>query len=236
MGFGQVTLKVWGDFACFTRPEMPVERVSYDVMTPGAARGILEAIYWKPQFDWIVEEIHVLNPISKILIRTNELIKRQNPNEARRGKVIVLSDQGVRTQRYTLALIDVAYLIKARIQLREQFHKENRREATIKHYEMFNRRVSRGQFFHHPYLGRREFLASFSHPTGDEKPIEITTDLGTTFLDFVFTPHPKGVLEVYSHTEDGRTLIKGEMTPTFFQARLENGVLYVPERDLGAVA
>jgi CRISPR-associated protein Cas5d len=156
-----VKLKVWGDYACFTRPEMKVERVSYDVMTPSAARGILEAIYWKPAICWVVDRIHVLNPIRFDNIRRNELasklasgaIKKAMNDGCSPVEVFIEED---RQQRAAMILRDVAYVIVAHFEF-----KGSEDNNAAKHKEMFGRRSAKGQCFHHPYLGCREFPAHF---------------------------------------------------------------------------
>lgn len=197
-------VKVWGPFACFTRPEMKVERVSYPVMTPSAARGVLEAIFWKPEFSWEVREIWVLNEIRHFSILRNEV----NKEASIRGGECYADDPEVREQRHTLALRDVAYLIKADITLKP------RADADIAKYrDMFRRRVNRGQCYHTPYLGCREFSAYFGPSNGSERPINLTDDLGRMLFDLDFT-------------SDG----SGHGIPIFFRARLENGILKVPPK------
>lgn len=154
MSFG-VSLKVWGDFACFTRPEMKSERVSYDVMTPSAARGILEAIYWKPAITWIIDRIHVLLPIRFTTIRRNELGGKMpygTVKSAMKGGIppyVFIEDD--RQQRAALLLRNVAYVIDA------HFDVAGDDANTAKHKEMFLRRARKGQCFNQPYLGCREF-------------------------------------------------------------------------------
>lgn len=207
-------VKVWGDLACFTRPEMKVERVSYPVMTPSAARGVLEAIFWKPEFSWIITEIHVLNPIRHFSIVRNEIKSKQSERSARGwensdGGYFIEDD---RTQRHTLALRDVAYLIKAQIRLRD--HAKDAHVA--KYRDQFRRRVSRGQYYHRPYLGTREFPAHFAEPNGDEQPINVSDDLGQMLLDIKYEPNNSG---------------RG--TPQFFHAIMENGIVQVPFNNKG---
>jgi CRISPR-associated protein Cas5d len=202
-------VKVWGDFACFTRPEMKVERVSYEVMTPSAARGILEAIFWKPEFSWQVREIWVLKPIRHFSILRNEVNSKAVVSTAQSW----VTDSGGyfaeedRAQRHTLALRDVAYLIKADIKLKP--HATN---DSAKYRDQFRRRVNRGQCHSVPYFGCREFAAHFSVPDGDEKAIDLTDDLGRMLFDL-------------DYAGDG----SGRGTPRFFVARLEQGVLKIPE-------
>ncbi len=201
-------VKVWGNLACFTRPEMKVERVSYPVMTPSAARGVLESIFWKPEFQWGVEEILVLNPIRYFSILRNEISTRQTAQAAegwRRdgGGLYAASD---RTQRHTLALRDVAYIIRAQPVLKSGID-----EDPAKYRDQFHRRVKRGRCFATPYLGCREFSAWFSEPEGDEHPQDIDEELGRILLRMQYRPGPTG-----------------EATPRFFNARLEGGVLRIP--------
>jgi len=201
-------LRVWGDFACFTRPEMKVERVTYPVMTPSAARGVLEAVFWKPEFTWRVEEIHVLKPIRYFSIVRNEVKRRASEQTARRwaAKGGGYEAPADRTQRHTLALRDVDYLIRAQVELKPEVQ-----EDEAKYRDQFRRRVREGRCFSTPYLGCREFSAHFAEPDGSEKAIDLTEELGPMLLDLRYEP-------------DG----SGRGTPRFFQARLERGVLRVP--------
>ncbi|MGH9426625.1 MAG: type I-C CRISPR-associated protein Cas5c [Terriglobia bacterium] len=201
-------VKVWGEFACFTRPEMKVERVSYPVMTASAARGVPEAIFWKPEFSWQVREIWVLKPILHFSIVRNEV-----NSKAVVSTVMGWAEDGGgyfadedRAQRHTLALRHVAYLIKADVVL--QAHAT---EDIAKYRDQFRRRVNRGQCYHRPYLGCREFAASFSPPDGSERSIDLSDDLGRMLfdLDYVLDGDRRG-------------------TPRFFSARLDAGVLNVP--------
>ena len=211
MGLAPLEVRVWGDFALFTRPEMKVERVSYSVMTPSAARGVLEAIFWKPEMRWIVEEIHVLRPINYFSILRNEITTRQSPGVAQGwartgGGFDAPSD---RTQRHSLALRDVAYLILAQIGVRPGVG-----EDVAKYRDQFRRRVARGQCHSMPYLGCREFSASFGPPLPNEAPAtEVDGDLGRMLLDI-------------DYVTDG----SGRGQPRFFEARAERGVMRVPSR------
>ncbi|MBU1627091.1 type I-C CRISPR-associated protein Cas5c, partial [bacterium] len=175
-------VKVWGEFACFTRPEMKVERVSYPMMTPSAARGILEAIFWKPEISWIVKEIWVLKPIQHFSILRNELSSKIAFSSAKKnlevGGGYFIEDD--RTQRHTLALRAVEYIIKA------DFKIISTQNNFPKYLDQFNRRVEKGQCFNAPYLGCREFTASFGKPDGTEKPIKHTDDLGRMLFDIAY--------------------------------------------------
>lgn len=199
-------VRVWGDFACFTRPEMKVERVSYPVPTPSAARGILEAIFWKPQFDWRIEEIRVLKPINYFSILRNEVNNKASRRTASRwekqgGHYVAAHD---RAQRHTLALRDVDYVIRAHMDMRDGVD-----DHPAKFRDQFRRRVRKGRCFFRPYLGCREFAARFREPAGDEQPIAQSLEIGRMLYDL-------------DYKSDGR----GE--PQFFLARLEDGVLRVP--------
>jgi CRISPR-associated protein Cas5d len=205
-----VAVRVWGDLACFTRPEMKVERVSYPVMTPSAARGVLEAISWKPQFTWRIQEIHVLKPIRYFSILRNEVNTRASERAAagwqkNGGGYDATAD---RAQRHTLALRDVEYLILAYVELRSGVT-----DDPAKYRDQLRRRVRDGRCFTTPYLGCREFAASFAEPDGTEQPHPIDDDLGAMLLDLDYEP--------------GRS---GRGRPRFFQARLEGGILRVPPR------
>ncbi len=204
-------VKLWGDYACFTRPEMKVERVSYPVMTPSAARGALEAIFWKPQVVWLVEEIRILKPIQYTSILRNEINDRQSVHTARgwanRGGGYDASHPNHRAQRHTLALRDVSYVIRAQMSVREGY------DDIAKYRDQFRRRVASGRCFATPYLGCREFAASFGQPVPSDVPIDRSEDLGLMLLDIDFN-------------SDG----SGHGTPRFFSASLQNGVLQVPDR------
>jgi CRISPR-associated protein Cas5d len=152
-----IKLEVWGEYACFTRPEMKAERMSYEVITPSAARGILEAIYWKPEIRWVVDEIHVLAPIRWMSIRRNELAGKAWVS----GGPIYIEDQ--RQQRTSLLLRDVRYGIVAHFDVLPSHKPELDKgdNTPRKHLEIFERRVIKGQRFTQPYLGCREFAAHY---------------------------------------------------------------------------
>ncbi len=205
-----LAVKVWGDYAVFTRPEMKVERLTYPVMTPSAARGILESILWKPEMAWRVDEIWVLNPVRYFSILRNEVNSRASERAARgweksgTGGYDATND---RAQRHTLGLRSVAYVIRAHIALRPGV------EADVAKYrDQFRRRVERGQCFATPYLGTRECSASFAPPDGTERPREeINDDLGLMLHDL-------------DYAADG----SGRGTPRFFKARMDRGILRPP--------
>lgn len=206
-----IKLMTHGDFACFTRPEMKVERVSYDVITPSAARGVIEAIYWKPQIRWVVDRIHVLNPIRLTSIRRNEvgskLSVRNITSAMKQGKGTLSFDvEDNRQQRAAMILRDVRYLIEAHFELLDQS------ETPAKHLVMFQRRAKKGQSFHQPYLGCREFPASFELWEGDE-PIVDGSLMGERDLGYML------------HDID----FASGMQPRFFRAVMRDGVIDVPE-------
>ena len=207
MGHG-VKLKVWGDFACFTRPEMKVERVSYNVITPSAARGILEAIYWKPEIKWIIERIRVLKPVIFTNIRRNEVsckIPAGNVKQAmKEGKgALGIFVEDWRQQRAAMVLRDVAYVIEARFELTDPSDTN-----TGKHKDIFIRRASAGKCHYHPYLGCREFPASFELLDADPPASELgDQDLGWMLHDIDF---------------------RNGMQPRFFKAEMRSGVIEVP--------
>ena len=226
-------VKVWGSLACFTRPEFGVERVSYEVMTPSAARGVLESIFWKPEFSWQVREVQVLNPIRHYSILRNEINTLQSDKSARKweengGRYFADDD---RAQRHTLCLRDVAYLIRADIVL-----KPHATDNVAKYRDQFRRRVDKGKCFNQPYLGTRECSAFFAKPSGDETPIEHSDDLGLMLFDMQFEEAKKGSLSYRSHGSEGAKTVKGNAKPLFFRARLEQGVLHVPQELYGQSA
>ncbi|MFZ5693053.1 MAG: type I-C CRISPR-associated protein Cas5c [Pseudomonadota bacterium] len=223
MAYG-VRLRVSGDYACFTRPEMKVERVSYDVMTPSAARGILEAIHWKPAIKWIVEEIRVLKPIRFQSIRRNEVGAKAPVAAIRKamrsgdiGDLALVVEEN-RQQRAATVLTDVDYVISARFELTS---KANDSDNPGKHLDTFNRRARKGQCFHQPCLGTREFAARFELVEPDAPlpaPENQTPDLGFG------TPRDLGfMLYDIDHA--------GNCSSLFFRATLDRGVMKVPPPD-----
>jgi len=199
-------LEVSGDFACFTRPEMKVERVSYDVMTPSSARAVFEAILWKPAIRWQVTKIEVLNPIRWISLRRNEVGKVAST----RTPAIYIEDE--RQQRAGLFLRDVKYRIHAYFELQPDAGENN---TPGKFLEMFERRAEKGQCVNQPYLGCREFAADFrlvESPRSELSPIQETRDFGFMLYDLD-----------YRNPADPQ--------PRFFRARMENGVVAVPAWD-----
>ncbi len=215
MSYG-VKLKVWGDYACFTRPEMKVERVSYDVMTPSAARGILEAIYWKPSITWVIDRIHVLKPIRFDNVRRNELASKIPLTTIRKAMKDGSTPVGMfieddRQQRASMVLRDVAYVIEANFKLNDP--EDNN---TAKHKEMFERRASKGQCFHQPYFGCREFPVQFELVEGN---IPDSTFAGKCDLGFML------------HDID----FDNDMEARFFRAVMKDGIISVPPFESGEV-
>ncbi len=212
-------LEVWGDMACFTRPELKVERVSYDVITPSAARAIFEAIFWKPAIHWQITKIEVLNPIKWTSVRRNEV------GAVVSKSVIYIEDE--RQQKNSLLLKDVKYRIWARMEYRsvakrkeqgDLFSREpGNDENPMKYYQMFERRASKGQCFNQPYLGAREFSASFRLVDVESEVLQPaitaeqggTKDLGIMLYDMDFS-NPK------------------DITPMFYRAQMTEGVIDVP--------
>jgi len=208
-----VRVKVTGGFACFTRPDLKVERMTYPCMTPSAARGILDSILWKPEFQWYVRRIIVLNPIRFITIKRNEINIKQGQ------KPIIIEQK--RAQRNSVVLRDVIYIIEASI-YQKQVSDRNKPEKYIgqkgidaDHDGIFIRRVKKGQCWRRPFLGTREFAAEFMEPDGKEQPINETVPIGSMLFDIFYDAN-------------------GKPEPIFFHdVAIRNGVLNceVPEND-----
>ncbi|MFM2074501.1 MAG: hypothetical protein RJB34_806 [Pseudomonadota bacterium] len=216
MSYG-IKLHIWGERACFTRPEMKVERVSYDVITPSAARGILEAIHWKPAIRWEIDRIHVLKPVRFESIRRNEVgskiglgnIKKAMNAQSTQDLYTVADED--RQQRAATVLRDVAYVIEAHFVLTIKASSEDNEG---KHLDIFKRRARQGQCFHQPCMGTREFPAHFALlDEGDAWPLcelsdaDKNRDLGWMLHDIDFA---------------------AGNTPRFFRAELKDGVVEVP--------
>ncbi len=210
MGYG-IAIRVWGDYALFTRPEMKVERVSYEVITPSAARGLIEAVYWKPAIRWKVDRIHVLNEIRFTNIRRNEVSEKASTSEAAqrmKGSKAPLFLDAVkqRQQRASMVLKDVDYVIEAHFEMTDQREADDTDE---KHYNMVVRRLRKGQHFHAPYLGTREFPARLELLEEGEipqSPLMGRRDLGWMLYDLDF-----------SNPDD--------IQPRFFKAEMIDGVI-----------
>lgn len=209
----QFCLDIWGDYACFTRPETKVERVSYDVITPSSARSIFEAILWKPEIKWQVLKIEVLNPVSWIGVRRNELEGVVTTNKISgyqkkgRGNFSKIIEDN-RQQRASLILRDVHYRIYATFKVLSP----NDRNTYAKYAEMFVRRAKRGQCINQPYLGCREFACYFEYcedPEKEKPPIKEDRDLGLMLYDIDFSD-------------------KKNYQPMFFRAQMHHGVIDIP--------
>ena len=219
-----IRLHVWGTHALFTRPELKVERLSYDVMTPSAARGILEAIHWKPAIRWVIDRIHVLEPIRFQSIRRNEVGHKapagkikQALNRGDLGGLQLLVDED-RQQRASTVLVAPAYVIEAHFQMTQRAGAD---DSEGKHLDIFNRRAARGQCFHQPCLGTREFAAHYALVPPQallpaRNPLAVTADLGFgASRDLGF------MLWDIDHAAPGSPSL-------FFRAKLREGVLEVP--------
>ena len=217
-------MEVWGAYACFTRPELKVERVSYDVMTPSAARAIFESIFWKPAIRWQVTKIEVLNPIKWCNIRRNEVgaVASKNP--------VYIEEK--RQQKNSLLLQDVRYRIWAKLEFIPQWKRKESKNPLIdgeevellrkdenpgKYNAMFERRARKGQCFNQPYLGTREFSASFRLVDAEndvlDNPIQESRDLGLMLYDMDFEKNVE------------------KPDAMFYRAKMENGVIIVPPRN-----
>jgi CRISPR-associated protein Cas5d len=209
-----IKLLVSGNHALFTRPEMKVERVSYDVMTPSAARGILEAIHWKPAIFWVIDAIHVLKPVRFQSLRRNEVGDKAPVGKIKSamksgkiGDLYLVADES-RHQRASTLLVDVAYVIEAHFELTKEAGAE---DNAGKHLDIFCRRARKGQCFHQPCLGTREFPAEFSLIEDGEGPppaFQETRDLGFMLWDI-------------DHTAPDRPSL-------FFRAKMDNGIIKIP--------
>lgn len=205
----EIAVKFTGDYALFTRPESKVERISYPLMTPSAARGALEAIMWRPEIAFDVKRIKVLK-----YPRFHSIVRNEVDSKASIGKSFMKNPKDVFTDkirqlRHSLILKDVAYIVEADIVLNPGC------QHPVRKYEaMFNRRLSKGQCYYQPYLGTREFSAQFEAPDGTEKPVDWTDSLGTMFYDFR-----------YPKKESSGTVV----IPYFFHAHIKNGVMEIPD-------
>jgi len=210
-----IKVEVWGDYACFSRPEMKVERVSYDVITPSAARGIIEAIYWHPGLRWVIDRIHVCMPIRFTNVRRNEVkdvigkgtVKKLM--ETGKGEAYIATSESIQ-QRAAMILRDVRYVIEAHF---EMTSKATPADNAGKFQDIIRRRLEKGRFYHQPCFGVREFPAHFQKceeipPCPDA--LKGTKDLGWMLWDLD-----------YSNPEDIR--------PIFFRATMEDGVICVPD-------
>lgn len=231
MSFG-ISLHVWGDYACFTRPELKAERMSYDAMTPSAARGILTAIYWKPQMRWVIDRIHVISPIRFAQVRRNEVDRKMLPPDrtvlqGKKKTDVGLYIEDCRQQRVSTILRDVDYVIDAHIEIKEEEKEVN---SIAKHLEIFKRRARKGQCFHQPYFGTREFPVAFElvETKSDMPKSKLSSDqyncnLGLMLHDMVYDEDQSGKF-ICSHTNK-----KYSVNPRFFFAVIQDGVIHVPD-------
>lgn len=200
-----IKVEIWGDYACFSRPELKVERVSYDLITPSAARGIIEAVCWKPAIRWVIDEIQVCSPIKFENIRRNEVNSKASPGKS----CIAASDD--RAQRASMILKNVRYVVTAHF---EMTNEAKERDNEGKFAEMVKRRLKNGQYYHKPCLGVREFPAEIRLIEKDEdspKPIPESRSLGLMLYDIDFVKDSKGVVTAFN--------------PIYFMADMKNGVV-----------
>lgn len=217
MGYG-IQIRVRGDYALFTRPEMKVERVSYDVMTPSAARGIIEAVYWKPAIRWVIDSIQVLNEIEFTNIRRNEVSDKISTREAERrmngaNEPFFMDATDKRQQRASMVLKNVDYVVTAHFELTDQAGPD---DTVEKHYNVALRRLRKGQYYHSPYLGTREFPAQVELIENGDVPdsrLTGTRDLGWMLFDLNFDD-PK------------------DIEPQFFKAVMQDGVIDLREIEI----
>ena len=216
-----VEVVAYGNFACFTRSESKIDRVTYDAPTPSACRGILAAIYCEPKEFWYeIIEIDVLKPIRRMSMVRNE-VKKKTPAR----NVASMNVDAERTQRNTTYLTDVAYRIVARIHPRETYRPDHTREDNVRKLKgEFERRVRLGKCFWQPYLGLRECLAFFRPPTGDDVPIDESAEFGTTLYD-VFDP--KNCVPLNTDSKATETC---RPVATYFDSKMVDGRIRVPSR------
>lgn len=212
-------VKVWGDYALFSRPEFKVERVSYPVITPSAARGVLEAIFWKPEFRYQICEIWVLEQGSQTALLRNEVSDIQGDTP------YFVEDK--RQQRASLILKDVAYLICAKVVLQPHAN-----ESVAKYLSQFERCVDKGRYHHTPYLGTREFAASFEKVEKDNMPVPQPIDLsiGHMLFDMAFIEdEQRPEMEFMRHSRSRDKPVEGYAQALFFNAEVNKGILRVPQ-------
>jgi len=229
-----IDIKVWGEYACFTRPEFKVERVSYPVITPAAARGVLEAIYWKPQFRFRIQRIGILKQGTQFALLRNEIKSRQSELPSTKSVTDhYLEAEEDRAQRTSLILQNVCYRIVARIELRND-------ETNVgKHFACFHRRAERGEYHYHPYLGCREFSANFEPATDVDVPdSNLQIPIGTMLFDTAYIKDERWYsdkknfedrLEFWDHSSKEPVIAKGLAKRLFFFAEVKDGWLRVPQ-------
>ncbi|MGN0489834.1 MAG: type I-C CRISPR-associated protein Cas5c [Ruminococcus sp.] len=204
-----IKVEVWGDYACFSRPELKIERMSYDCITPSAARGILDAIMWHPGLIWVIDKIYILSPIEFTNIRRNEVKSKLLASKAKSAMLgndvdLFIDASSDIQQRAATVLKNVHYVIEAHFNMTD---KASASDNPGKFQEMMKRRLEKGQCYHQPYLGCREFPAKFRRWEFDTVPtVDITTNLGLMLYDMDYSN-------------------KDTITPTFFRAKVVNGVI-----------
>ena len=210
MSIPSIRVKISGEFACFTRPETKVERVSYPLMTPSAARNILDAICWRPEMRWVITSISVLKPIRYISVLRNEVQSKLSPASVKKWMADpskyepLAAGAGANTEgtpRNSVLLRDVAYVVEASPLVFDT----SGDNTPAKYVAMMQRRVAKGQCYHRPALGCREFAADFAPPSEGDRPLPISADFGRMLYDIAFLPKTNRA--------------------TFFEAHLENGVM-----------
>ena len=210
-----IKLEVWGEYACFTRPEMKVERMSYDVITPSAARGLIESIYWHPGLRWTIDKIYVLNPINFVPFKRNEIKNKANMANAlsamngSKKELSIIQNSTTISQRTTLALKDVHYVIEAHFELTD---KATVNDNCGKFQDIITRRIEKGQCYKQPYFGLREFAAHFKNADYAKIPhdpsLDGIHDLGFMLYDLEYSNQPNK-----------------EPIPMFFRAKMTDGVI-----------
>jgi len=218
MSYG-VKFRVWGEYALFSRPELKVERVSYDMLTPSAAKGILDCIYWKPAIKWRIDKIHVINPIKFTNIRRNEVSETATLSSVKKimnnpKPYYIVSDETIQP-RAAMVLRDVEYVIEAHFDLTDKAGEDDTKE---KHYIRALRRLRKGQFFQKPFLGTREFPADF----------EIIEDNRNIPKSQLTGNMPLGYMLYDIGWQDNEPNSKSLVEPSFFRAELNDGILIVP--------
>ncbi|MCR4633489.1 MAG: type I-C CRISPR-associated protein Cas5c [Erysipelotrichaceae bacterium] len=209
-----IKIEIWGDYACFTRPEMKVERVSYDILTPSAARGILEAIYWHPGMKWVIDEIRVISPIKFMTIKRNEVKSKINARKATATNGRFIAASADIDQRTSRILKDVHYIVEAHFEMTDKASEE---DNPGKFQSIIKRRIQKGQNYHQPYFGTREFPVSYS--LFDNRAIEVDEELkGEKDLGYMLYDLD------YSDIES--------IQPIFFKAVMIDGVVDLRESEI----
>lgn len=209
-----ISLAVWGDLALFSRPDLRVERVSYPVITPSAARGVFEAVFWKPEFAYRIRRIDVVLPGTTVSVLRNEIKDRQG--------AAPIQIEKARTQRTALMLQNVRYVLHADLMLRP-----HATEHVAKYRCQLERAIEKGRCFHRPYLGTRECAAFVAAPTEDDVPdASFSLHIGTMLFDLAFVPGKTTAGFTFRQQDaDGPRVVAGSAHPIFFDARVERGVL-----------